>query len=253
MTESQSLYSEEVKEKPPTTSVWEDFIDIFYAPSQVFARRARSGFGVPMLVVTVLIGALALVNGAANDAALDADMGRAQAKAMAQAAAKGGPQPSAAQMETIRNVSHTMSKIGLFVLLPIGMLLIGVVVALVGKMFDASVTVGAGIMIASYAYIPRILEGVINCIQALFVDTSTITSRLNFSLGVGRFLDPDTTPPVLLGLLARVDVFTIWVTVLIAIGLSVVGKIPMKKAALAAVVVWFVGALAIVLPALASG
>src|SRR5689334_15779429 len=40
---------------------WEDFMDIFYAPSQVYARRAGSGFGIPMLVVTVLVTALAIV------------------------------------------------------------------------------------------------------------------------------------------------------------------------------------------------
>ena len=32
----------------PNASRWEDFIDIFYAPSSVFARRATSGFLLPM-------------------------------------------------------------------------------------------------------------------------------------------------------------------------------------------------------------
>ena len=38
---------------PASASVWEDFIDIFYAPSAVFARRSTSGFFIPMLVVTI--------------------------------------------------------------------------------------------------------------------------------------------------------------------------------------------------------
>ena len=42
----------------PNASRWEDFIDIFYAPSSVFARRAASGFLLPMVVITVLSGAL---------------------------------------------------------------------------------------------------------------------------------------------------------------------------------------------------
>jgi hypothetical protein len=41
----------------PRASRWEDFIDIFYAPASVFARRATSGFFLPMVVVTVLTGA----------------------------------------------------------------------------------------------------------------------------------------------------------------------------------------------------
>jgi len=46
----------------------------------------------------------------------------------------------------------------------------------------------------------------------------------------------------------RIDVFTIWVTVLVAIGLAVTGKISRGKAAIAAAIVWLVGAL----PTLAS-
>ncbi|HET9682570.1 MAG TPA: hypothetical protein VFP15_00585, partial [Gemmatimonadaceae bacterium] len=46
-------------------SRWEDFIDIFYAPSSVYERRARSGFGIPMLVITVLIGLIFIANSSA--------------------------------------------------------------------------------------------------------------------------------------------------------------------------------------------
>ena len=49
--------------------------------------------------------------------------------------------------------------------------------------------------------------------------------------------------PALLGLLGRIDLFTIWVTVLLVIGLAVTGKIPRGRAAIAGVVMWFAGAL----------
>jgi hypothetical protein len=62
-------------------------------------------------------------------------------------------------------------------------------------------------------------------------------------LGPGRFLDPDTASPLLMALLMRVDVFYVWSTVLIAIGLQVIGKVPAAKAYLVAIAVWFVGAL----------
>ena len=39
-------------------------------------------------------------------------------------------------------------------------------------------------------------------------------------------MDPDNASQVMLALASRVDLFTIWVTVLLAIGLHVVGKIP---------------------------
>jgi hypothetical protein len=51
----------------------------------------------------------------------------------------------------------------------------------------------------------------------------------------------------------RVDIFTLWVTFLIAVGLHVVGKIPMNKALLGGAIVWVIGALPKVLPALMAG
>jgi hypothetical protein len=48
----------------------------------------------------------------------------------------------------------------------------------------------------------------------------------------------------------RLDVFTLWVTVLIAIGLAVTGKISRGKAAVAAAIVWVIGALPTIAAAL---
>ena len=46
------------------------------------------------------------------------------------------------------------------------------------------------------------------------------------------------------------DLFTIWITVLVAIGLCVTGRIPLAKAAIAAAIVWLVGGLPLIIPAL---
>ena len=53
----------------------------------------------------------------------------------------------------------------------------------------------------------------------------------------------DTTSTALMAVLMRVDVFTLWVTFLLAVGLRVVGKVPMSKALVAAGVVWVLGGL----------
>jgi hypothetical protein len=67
-----------------------------------------------------------------------------------------------------------------------------------------------------------------------------------------RFMDPDQASPVLLALLSRVDPFVIWITVLLAIGVHVVGKIPKQQAYISAAIVWVVGALPAVFGALRS-
>jgi hypothetical protein len=224
---------------PATASVWEDFIDIFYAPSAVFARR--SGFIIPMLVVVVAVGALYFVNGAVWGPIVDAEMARAFAKQ---------PNLTAQQIETAHRIGATMNKIGVVIFTPIAIFFTGLALWVVGKLFESKQTLGQAVMVASYASIPRIVEGVAVSIQGLLLDPSQFTGRWRVSLGVGRFLDPDATSPALLGLLGRVDVFTIWVTVLLVIGLSVTGKIPRSRAAIAGVIVWFLGAVPLLLQGL---
>jgi hypothetical protein len=225
---------------PSTASVWEDFIDIFYAPSQVFARRSTSGFIIPMLVVVIAIVVLFLVNSGVWAPIVDAEMARAFAKR---------PDTPAAAIEAARKWGPIMNKVGIVIGTPIAIFLTGLTLWVVGKFFDAKQTVGQAVMVASYAFFPRIIEGVSTSIQGLLLDPSQFTGRWRISLGVGRFLDPDTTSPALLALLGRVDVFTIWVTVLLAIGLAVTGKIPRGKAAIAGVIVWFLGAVPLLLQA----
>ena len=229
---------------PSTASVWEDFIDIFYAPSQVFARRSTSGFLIPMLVVTIAAGVLYLVNSGVWSQVMDAEMNRALAKRAQNLTPE--------QLEGARKIGATIAKIGVFVFTPIGIFLTGLALWVVGKFFEAKQTLGQAVMVASYAFIPRIIEGVVTSIQGLLLDPSTFTGRWRVSVGVGRFLDPETTSPALLALLGRVDVFTIWVTVLLAIGLAVTGKIPRAKAAIAGVIIWFIGAVPLLLQAARS-
>lgn len=228
-------------------SRWEDFIDIFYAPAQVFARRENSGFGIPMLVVTLLIALIAIANSGAMQPIMDAEFARATAAAM-----KKNPQVTAEMMARGRAFGEGIAKYGALVFVPVGIFLTGLVLWLVGKLFDARQSLAAAIMVASYAFVPRIVEGVLNGVQALLLDPATLNGRFRLSLGLGRFLDPDTASPVLLALLGRIDLFSIWVTVLLAIGLAVTGKIPRRRAAIAGVIVWVVGALPSLLGALRS-
>ena len=45
--------AEVVEPGPSKAGLWEDFVDIFYAPSSVFARRADGKFGLALLFLIV--------------------------------------------------------------------------------------------------------------------------------------------------------------------------------------------------------
>jgi hypothetical protein len=231
--------------KTERTGVWEDFIDLFYAPSQVFARRANGSAWIPLVVVTLGIGALFYLNSGVLQPMMDAEFDRGMAAAMRQ-----NPRLTPEMAEGFRRTGLRIAQIGGFIFLPIAIFMTGTAVWLLGKLFEAKQAYRSAMVVAAYAYVPKILESVLHGLQGLLLDPAQLDGRFRLSLGIGRFLDPNTTPPVLLALLGRVDVFTIWVTVLLAIGLSVTGGISRSRAFLAAPLIWALGAIPLVLQAL---
>jgi hypothetical protein len=230
---------------PERASVWEDFIDIFYAPSQVFARRAATGsVWIPLLVVALAMGALVYVNSGVLEPMMSAEFDRGMAAAM-----KANPRLTPDMINTMRSVGLRIGQFGGF-FTPIGVLLTGTGLWLVGKLFDAKQTYRAALLVTAYAFMPRVLEAVVHGLQGLFLDPAQLDGRFRVSLGIGRFLDPNTVSPILLGVVGRIDVFTIWVTVLLAIGLSVTGGISRARAFMAAPLVWALGAIPVVFQAL---
>lgn len=229
-------------------SLWEDFIDILYAPSAVYARRASSGFWAPMFVVALLVGLLFLATRGTLQPIMDAEFQRGMARAMAK-----NPQLTAENAERMRGFGETMAGVFAFIGVPIAVFLVGIGTWLASRMFDARQTLRATLMVVAYAYVPKVVESVLVAVQGLLLDTSALDGRYRLTLGAGRFLDPDTTAPLTLALLGRVDLFTIWVTVLIAIGISVVGRIPRARAFALGVVVWLLGAIPGVFGAVTSG
>jgi len=232
---------------PGKAGLWEDFIDIFMQPSQVFERRRDGKFGLALLALVVLSGVLffALHNGIAP--IMDAEM----AKAAAAMAAK-NPNITADQIAAQQGMMEKFAVIGYVLFMPIGILITAVLLWLASKAISASVAFAAAMMIATYSQFPRVIEMIINAVQGLLLSPESITSRFSVQLGPARFLDAHSNP-VLQTILGGLDLFTIWVTVLIAIGISVVARVPRSRAAIAAGIVWFLGLLIPLYQALSQG
>jgi hypothetical protein len=104
-------------------------------------------------------------------------------------------------------------------------------------------TVGDGMMVATYSYLPRVISSVATGVIALMTDPSKLNGMYSATVSAGHFLDPDTAAPMAVAFAGRVDLFIIWQTILLAIGLSVAGKISRGQAYAAAALVWVIGAL----------
>lgn len=222
---------------PAKVSLLEDFVDILFSPRAVFVRRETAGYALVMIIVTLLIGGFAIANRGTMQDLMEAEMARGIAEAMKQ-----NPGMTQEQAEVGRKIGEYAMTFGTFILVPIAMLLTGLGAWLTAKMLGGSLSYGAATMVASYSFIPRIVESLTISAQGLLLDTGALTGRFQLSLGVARFLDPEMSPGLLL-LVGRIDVFTLWVTVLLALGIGVVAKLPKDKVIVAGVIMWAFGAL----------
>jgi hypothetical protein len=226
----------DVTPPPAPTSVpkWEDFLEIFTSPSAVFERRKDDPYVfLPLVVVTVVVGIIMFGTADLMQPIWDAEFSRNMAKAQAE-----NPGMTAEQMEMGRGMARTMSKFGGFIIIPVAILLTGLITWLAGKIISAKTGLASAMMIAAFAYVPKIIGTVIGAVQGAMMDPSALTSQFSIHVGPARFFDVATTSLSLLTAMGRLELFTIWSTVIIAIGLKVCGKLDWTKAALGGFLVW---------------
>jgi hypothetical protein len=225
----------------PKTSFWEDVIDIFVSPAAVFRRRQNSSVWPPMLFVAISIAIIVFATFNTLEPIFDAEFTRNTAKAMAK-----NPQAAQATPEMLskmRSVGEGVFKYGVGVVMLVTMFVLGCVSWLVGKLFDSKQSFQDGLVVAAWASMPRVLGALINAVQGLLMDPAKLTSQLSISLSPARFMDPEATNPYLYQMAGRLDLITIWVTVLLAVGLSVTGKVPKERAIVFGILIWIVGSL----------
>ena len=96
----------ELEPAPAKASLWEDFVDIFYAPSSVFARRANGEWGKPLLFLVITGTVLFFVTKNAMQPIMDAEFARQSAAAM-----RRNPNITAEQLASGRNFFETLGPV----------------------------------------------------------------------------------------------------------------------------------------------
>lgn len=192
---------------------------------------------IPLLVVTLAIAAITFASRGVLQPAIDADVDRA-ADLM-----RKNPQMTEEIIEKARGWIAWTIVYGPIIVMPILIILVGFMTWLVAKLVDARQELQAAMVVATYSYVPRIVQAVVNAVQGLALNADRLNGLAKLSLGPARFADPATTNPVVMQMLIRLDLFTIWVTVLLAIGLYVTGRVSKQRAAIAGVMFWIVGML----------
>lgn len=220
-------------------SVFEDILEIFYSPTAVYERRKdQPAFGLALVIFAVLFVGLFWLLQSAMEPIFDAEMKRGMA-----AAVKQNPQLTPEMVEKMSGFGRKFAIFGIAGYALLGPMIVGLVLWLFGKFVSAKQELGQAMMVATLAFFPRVVQELVNGLQALILPEESLTSQYSVSLSPARFLNPDTANPLVLALLGRVDLFTLWMTALMAIGLAITGKISRGQAAVAAAGVWLVGGL----------
>jgi hypothetical protein len=192
-----------------------------------------------MLFVAIAIGVIMFFTFSALEPLFDAEFTRR----IAEAVKRTGVTPPPEQLAISRNFSNAIVRYGVGGIMLVTMFILGSIAFLVGKLFGSKQTYGAALVVAGWAYMPRVIDSVLGGVQGLLMDPSKLTSRLAISLGPARFFDPDATNQLLLQLMGRLDLITIWVTVLLAVGLYVTGKVSKSNAVLFGIAMWVLGSI----------
>jgi hypothetical protein len=135
-------------------------------------------------------------------------------------------------------------------MIPIGAVITGLLIFVGGKVVSARSTFGQAMLIATLASVPRVLSFIATAVQGALADPQSIRSFSDASLGAARFVDPVATSPALMAILANLDIFNVWQFVIMAVGISVVGRVERSAAVIGALVAWGLGVALTVVPAL---
>lgn len=238
-TERGANYDSSVKSAPEKASLVEDFIDIFYTPSTVYARREHSGFWTHLIVVALIAGLFAFANRGVFEQIFDAEWSRAAARMTAD------PRITQDILDQQRKVSTAMMGFFQYIGTPIMILVVALVSWAVARIMSIKLTYGQLAMIVTLAFIPRLISFLLTTVQMLFMDTTTVTSYFALTMSPARFMDPDAPNRMMLGLMSRFDVFVLWSTVLIGIGVAVMGKVTRAKGLIVAGIVWLLATIPI--------
>jgi hypothetical protein len=226
-----------------------DLVEIYYAPSDVFARRAEGGeFALPLIALPIILTVLYYATQGVMQPVFDAEWARMLPKMMEKM-----PNATPERLAAMKAMGAKWGGIGIFIGAGlVAPFVAGIVVWLVSRIVGAAVGFSQAVMIATFSLYPMIVEQLVNAVQALVLPDTSITSRYSLSLGPARFLDP-TASSMTLALVGHIDLFTIWTAALVAIGLRVVARATWSQAATAGAAVWILGLLPGVMGAMRAG
>jgi hypothetical protein len=229
-------------EAAPTerTSRWEDYIDVFFSPAELYRRRAQDRVGPPLVTLLLLAVFFYFVMLPANRIIMQASI---------------AANPEAAQaLERMGTLLQILGSI----FVPMTYLLViasaAAVLLIVGRVLEIRTEFSRTMLIATYAAFTYLLAQVAGGVAVLLHGDAGLDLIRHVSFGPLRFVGHPEMNPVISAVLRRFELFTLWQTVLWGVGIAVIYRVSRMQAAATAGITWLLLALpAIIMAAIGFG
>jgi hypothetical protein len=214
---------------PATTSRWEDYVDVFFSPAELFQRRAEDRVKVPLLTLMALGFLFYFVMLPANRMIMLASI---------------PDDPQAA--EAVARMGTVFQIIG-GIAVPFTYLAVAAIAALLlwlgARLVDLKPAYSRTMLIATYAAFVYLLAQIAGGVSVMLHGEAGLDVIRHTSFGPLRFVGHEDMNPVMTALLRRMDIFNIWQAVLWGIGIAVICRATRAQATITAAAAWLLFAI----------
>ncbi|HXN47445.1 MAG TPA: Yip1 family protein [Bryobacteraceae bacterium] len=213
-------------------------VNVIVDPKPAFADiAARPSFWVPMVLVTLCVLAYLL----AFSSHVGWEHFMRQQFENSSRAQNMSPEDRERAIEMQLKFAPAFGTVIPVIITPVIMLITaGVLLFVFNNMFGATASYRQALAVAAYASLPRVLATA-GALAVMFLKDPTDFDLKNpAGYNLGFYVDPHSVPAWLHSLLTSIDVFTIWVLLLLAAGMAAVTRKPFKSALTGVLIPWAV-------------
>jgi hypothetical protein len=225
-------------DSPDKASRWEDYIDIFFSPAELYRRRARDRVAPPFVTLLLLgIGFYFIM---------------LPANRMAMVAALGDDAQAIEAMQRMGTLFQILGSIFVPITYAVVTISAAVVLMIVGRVLELRTEFSRTLLITTYAAFVYLLAQIASGVSVLLHGEAGLDIIRHVSFGPLRFVGDPEMSRVTIALLRRFELFTLWQVVLWGVGMAVIYRATRAQAAIAAGMTWLLLTLPAVLLAMAG-
>lgn len=214
----------------PSSSWWEDPIDVIFSPTELFERRRHAPIMPPLLMLLAASIVAYFIMMPVNEIVMRAAMSE--------------DPNAAAAMEQFGTTFRIIGAIFVPVGVSVGLAWAALLLFGFGRLFDIATTFKDAFLIAIYAGWIYVLAQLVGGVLLLLLGGDNVPDVMAaLSFGVLRFTGTEDVAPALVPLLGRLDLFVMWAAAIWAIGLRVVHGVSRGQAFGTAAAAWVLSAL----------